>query len=117
MNFDTIIGMSIVAIFGAVATGLSRYWTNKDLKQLQDRLTIVEVSEAKCQEERKGDSQRLLVAFNEITMLRQALPQQLVDGIKVLTEENKKQTDHLRELRGAIEGSDPTGMIRRLMRL
>jgi hypothetical protein len=93
----------------AAALVVYRWVNNRENKALSDRVTHVEVQERECQEQRKIDREKLLLSLERERMLREALPAQLVEGVKqvsigmgAMVEEARKHTDQLTAQTGSL---------------
>lgn len=104
--------LGAVAILGAISTGYGRWLTSREhrqitaeLKRHSDRLNEVEAAEAKCQRERKEAHEALLASMSREQLLREVMPKEMADNVKLLVGETQRQTKHLEALKDLL-GSD-----------
>lgn len=85
-------------VMGGLVTIAVKYFTDKRISQLSERLLHTELSEKKCQEEREHYSMKLLASMEREKVLREVLPVEMITGIKTLVSEAAVQTCHLADL-------------------
>ena len=103
MGLEHLLGLAVIAILGAIATGITKYLTDKKISSFAERLMLVEIAEKECQERTKISDKRLLDAMHENNILREVIPKKLVDGISDLIEISATQNAHLADVAESVK--------------